>query len=120
MAPARIRELVDSTPGLVALSEVVALATALVGSAVGRRWILGGALLLVPVAEGFRAHPGAQAGAWGIVLVAVHLTAAAVWIGALLHVIRAAIALRRAGASAIPVGSNATKTPPRNPRPAVT
>lgn len=52
--------------------------------------LAGVALLGVVLLEGVRAHPREAAGAAGIALTAVHLAAAAVWIGALVHVLRLA------------------------------
>jgi copper transport protein len=101
--PGRVRGLVDSTPGLVAIVEVAALAIGLAALVAGRRRVVGAALLVVPVAEGFRAHPGIESGVWGVVLIGVHLTAVAVWAGALVHVVRAGIALRRTGDKATPI-----------------
>lgn len=101
--PRRLAHLVDSTPGILALTEVFALVAALAASAAARRRLACAALLVVPLSEGFRAHPGVQAGPWGVVLIAVHLTAVAVWIGALVHVIRTGIRLRRVGEKAAPV-----------------
>jgi copper transport protein len=94
--PARLGDLVESSPGLVATVQVMAFASALGGFSVGWGRAGGVLLLAVPVAEGFRGHPQAQAGVLGVGLVAVHLVAVALWVGALLHVIRTSIALRRA------------------------
>ena len=47
------------------------------------------ALLAVVAAEGLRAHPGASSPIWGTVLTMVHLVSASVWIGGLVHVVRA-------------------------------
>lgn len=101
--PDRVLGLVDSTPGLVAVVEVAALAIGLGALVAGQRRLAGVAVLAVPVAEGFRAHPGVEAGTWGVVLIAVHLTAVAVWAGALVHVVRVGIALRLRGGRATPV-----------------
>lgn len=95
--PGRMSRLVDSRPGIVAIVEIAGLTVALVAFVAGGQSVAGASLLAVPVAEGFRAHPGLQAGSWGIVVVAAHLTAVAVWVGALVHVIRTGIALRRSG-----------------------
>ncbi|GAA0642142.1 hypothetical protein Stsp02_20530 [Streptomyces sp. NBRC 14336] len=46
------------------------------------------------VAEGLRAHPAGASAAWGPVLTTVHLAAAAVWIGALIHLVRVGVAHR--------------------------
>ena len=48
------------------------------------------ALLAVVAAEGMRAHPHATSPIWGTALTIAHLVAATVWIGTLLHVLRAA------------------------------
>lgn len=101
--PDRICGLVDSTPGLVAIVEVAALAIGLGALAARRRQFAVAVLVALPVAEGFRAHPGIGSGLWGVVLIAVHLTAVAVWVGALVHVVRAGIAMRRGGESSSPV-----------------
>ena len=58
-----------------------------------------GALALVPLSavvllEGIRAHPGEAVGSFGVLLTVVHLAAAAVWVGGLVHVVRQAIAWR--------------------------
>lgn len=101
--PGSLARLLDSTPGRVALVEVGSWAIALAALAVRRRPVAGLALLAVPVAEGFRAHPQVQAEGLGVAVIAVHLTAVAIWVGALLHVIRAGIVLRRNGLNATPV-----------------
>jgi copper transport protein len=101
--PRRVGGLVDSPPGLVAIVEVAALAIGLGALAAGRRRLAAGLLLALPVAEGFRAHPGIESGLWGGVLIAVHLTVVAVWVGALVHVVRAGVALRLRGETATPV-----------------
>ena len=51
-------------------------------------------LLLVVAAEGLRSHTNVAAPGWGAVLTGVHLAAAAVWAGALLHTVRAGLAWR--------------------------
>jgi len=54
-----------------------------------RRFAIG-PLAVVVLAEGLRAHPEAYRPGWGAALTVVHLAAAAVWVGALIHVVRAA------------------------------
>lgn len=103
LASSSLAGLPDSTPGRVALAEVAALVAALVALVAHRRWVAGLALLVVPLAEGFRAHPQVQAGGLGVAVTAVHLTAVAAWAGALIHVIRVGIALRRRRENAAPV-----------------
>jgi len=57
-------------------------------------------LLAVLVAEGLRAHPQSYLGGAGVALTVVHLGAAAVWVGALAHVVRAARRWRHAPTAA--------------------
>ncbi len=52
-------------------------------------------LAAVAVAEGLRSHANVAAPGWGALLTGAHLAAVAVWVGALLHVVRAALAWRR-------------------------
>jgi copper transport protein len=52
-------------------------------------------LAVVAVTEGLRSHANVAAPGWGAVLTGVHLAAVAVWVGALLQVVRAALAWRR-------------------------
>lgn len=58
-----------------------------------RRWATV-PLAVVVVVEGLRAHPDAYDPGWGALLTVVHLAAAAVWVGALVHVLRTARAWR--------------------------
>lgn len=51
-------------------------------------------LLAVAAAEGLRSHANVAAAGWGALLTGVHVAAVAVWVGALLHVVRAALAWR--------------------------
>ena len=52
------------------------------------------ALTAVVALEGIRAHPGEAVGSAGVALTLVHLAAAAVWLGALVHIVRVALAWR--------------------------
>lgn len=52
-------------------------------------------LAAVAVAEGLRSHANVAAPGWGAALTGVHLAAAALWAGVLLHVVRTALAWRR-------------------------
>lgn len=57
-------------------------------------------LVAVLVAEGLRAHPDGYLPSWGAALTALHLGAAALWVGALLQVVRSGLAWRgRKGAA---------------------
>ncbi len=83
-----VQDLFGSTPGNVAAAEVLAFAVA--GAAVllhRPRWA-GLALAAVAGAEGIRAHPQAATPGWGATVIFVHLGAASIWIGALVHVVR--------------------------------
>jgi copper transport protein len=84
-----------SAPAQLLAAEVVLLAVA---AATPRRpargAVAGAALVGVVLLEGFRAHPGEALGSVGVTLTVVHLAAAAVWLGALVHLIRVAVAWR--------------------------
>lgn len=101
-----VAHVAGSTPGRVLLVELSAFTLGVVGAATRlsapRSSILLLALLAVPVAEGFRAHP-ANSTTWGVVFTAVHLTAVAVWVGGLAKVLWVAKSLRASGRAAGPV-----------------
>lgn len=79
--------------------EVVAFGVAAAVAGVPRlRPCAGSPLVAVLVAEGLRAHPEGYSPGWGAALTAVHLGAAALWTGALVHVVRTAGTWRRWGA----------------------
>ncbi|MEU1596023.1 copper resistance protein CopC [Streptomyces sp. NPDC005708] len=78
--------------GVLAVTETAAWLGVLV--ALARRWrplALAG-LAVAVVAEGLRAHPAGASALWGPVLTCVHLGAAAVWVGALVHLVWVGIA----------------------------
>lgn len=75
--------------GLVLLTEAAGLILAIAVAAAGRREWAAAPLLLVVAAEGLRSHANVAAPGWGGVVTAVHLAAAAIWVGALLHTVRA-------------------------------
>ncbi|MEU0514520.1 MULTISPECIES: CopD family protein [Amycolatopsis] len=52
-------------------------------------------LVVVVAAEGWRSHANVNAPGWGALLTGIHLAAVAVWVGALVHVARAALVWRR-------------------------
>jgi copper transport protein len=84
----------SATAGRIVAVEAAAFAAALALCAAHRR---GGAwlpTLAVPVAEGWRSHTNTAVPLWGGLLTGVHLGAAAVWIGALAHIVAAAVAWR--------------------------
>lgn len=84
----------DSWPGRVVVAEAVGFAAAVVLVALRRPVWAAAPLLAVVVAEGVRSHAQTSAPGWGAVLTGVHLAAVAVWVGALLHVVRAGWAWR--------------------------
>lgn len=86
--------LFDGRPGILALVEVAGWLCAVVVLRLGQRRLAFGALFAAVVAEGVRAHPAAESAVWGPALITVHLTAAAVWIGALVHILRVGRAWR--------------------------
>lgn len=99
-------QLLDSSPGRIAATEVGLLALVLLVLRLPTRWATVVAALLacgVTIAEGIRAHPQAELPGWGAALVAVHLLAAATWVGALVHVVRMALWRRRQGLDARPL-----------------
>jgi copper transport protein len=94
-----VQALVTGTPGRVALAEFAAFGLAAVAFRLRRVRLGGLLLLLIPAAEGVRAHPQAAAAGWGALVTAVHLTAAAIWVGALIHVLWVCLVWRRHGVS---------------------
>lgn len=86
-----VTSLWQGVPGRLLLAEAGGFLLALL---LRRRWTVA-PLLVVAVAEGLRSHANVAASGWGAVLTGVHVAAVAVWIGALVHVARAALAWRR-------------------------
>ncbi len=81
--------------GVVVSIEAAGLAAALVLLRLRRRtWALL-PLLVVVTTEGWRSHAQTAAPGWGALLTGVHLTAAAVWVGALVSTTLAVLAWRR-------------------------
>ena len=104
-----VSSLVASAPGRLAALELLLLSITTLLLLAARRTTHAALLVVVPtvafaagvaVLEGLRAHPDAVLPGWGAALVTVHLIAAAIWVGALIHVIRVAFARRRAGQAA--------------------
>ncbi|MBC2644850.1 MULTISPECIES: copper resistance protein CopC [unclassified Rhodococcus (in: high G+C Gram-positive bacteria)] len=79
-------------PGLVLLTEATGLMLAAVLASAGRRVWAAAPLVLVVAAEGLRSHANVASPGWGGALTAIHLAAAAIWVGALLHTVRAVLA----------------------------
>jgi copper transport protein len=87
----------DGRAAVVLLAEAAGLSAALALAKAGR-WALV-PLAVVVAAEGIRSHANTAAGAWGAVLTGVHLGAVTIWVGALLHTVRAIIAWRQVSAA---------------------
>jgi copper transport protein len=86
----RLAALVDAGSGRVLTVEAVGFILAAAVAASRRaRWWSAIPLAAVVVAEGVRAHPNVAVPGWGAVLTGVHVVAAAVWVGALVTVVRA-------------------------------
>lgn len=84
----------DSGPGLVVLAQLAGFGLALVLLALRRRmWALV-PLVAVPLAEGVGSHSNVELPIAGAALTGLHLAAAALWVGTLLHVGRAAVRWR--------------------------
>ncbi|MBJ8340838.1 copper resistance protein CopC/CopD [Antrihabitans sp. YC3-6] len=80
--------------GLVLIVEAIGFVLAITLTSIrGRTWPAA-ALLIVVAAEGVRSHANLAAPGWGAVLTGIHLAAAAIWVGALLHTVRAVVAWR--------------------------
>jgi copper transport protein len=89
--------LISTGPGRIVGVEALAFASAAFLGWLGRRrgdprlsGAAGLVLLAVVAAEGVRAHPHADSPVWGTTLTITHLLTAALWVGALLHVLRTA------------------------------
>jgi copper transport protein len=87
------KALLTATPGRVILAEGAAFAVCLALLRLRPKWAWL-PLLAVPVAEGLRGHVEQAAHGWGALLISVHLAAIAVWVGALVHVVVAAVRWR--------------------------
>ncbi|AII11276.1 copper resistance CopC/CopD family protein [Rhodococcus opacus] len=87
-----VRVLWQEGPGLVLLTEAAGLALAAAVASTGRRVWAAIPLVLVVAAEGVRSHANIAAPGWGGAVTAVHLAAAAIWVGALAHTVRAVLA----------------------------
>ncbi|MFF4567287.1 copper resistance protein CopC [Streptomyces sp. NPDC001435] len=80
--------------GMLAVIEAAAWLVAAVATARGWPSAAWAGLAAAIVSEGLRAHPAGASAVWGPVLTTMHLAAAAVWIGALVHLVHVGIARR--------------------------
>lgn len=96
LSPARIAE---AGPARVPVAEVALFVVAAVLTRVrrGNALAVSVPLIGVAVAEGLRSHLDSRLGALGAAVIGAHLVAAAVWVGALLAVLRGAVRWRSAG-----------------------
>lgn len=94
------RELISSGPGRMLALELLGFAMAAMAGTRARGLPAVLALAIVIGAEAGRNHVYVKAGASGWLLVALHLAAAAVWVGALVHVCRSAFGWRNANGEA--------------------
>ncbi|MEU0684438.1 copper resistance CopC/CopD family protein [Streptomyces albogriseolus] len=89
-----LASLLDTRPGVLSVVEVAAFALAGAAVLVRRRtWALV-PLAAVLIAEALRAHPQAEQAVAGPLLTFIHLTAAALWAGTLVQVLRTMAAWR--------------------------
>ncbi|TCC54477.1 hypothetical protein E0H73_38735 [Kribbella pittospori] len=83
---------------LLAVEAAVLAVPAVLGQRMRRGMVATTALVLIPV-EALRNHLGSQHGVSGVLVVAIHLVALSVWLGALFHLLRVA----RANVGGVPV-----------------
>ncbi|MEU3550858.1 copper resistance CopC/CopD family protein [Streptomyces longwoodensis] len=86
--------LFDGRAGVLAVMETAAWLVTTVALVLRRRPAAWAATACAVVAEGLRAHPAGSRAVWGPVLTVAHLTAAALWIGALAYLVRLGVARR--------------------------
>lgn len=92
--------LLDTRPGRLVAVQIGAFVLAAAAAVrPNRRWAAL-ALAVVVIAEGWRSHLQAEAAPLGSITIVVHLAAVAVWVGALIHVLRAALRWRHASGQA--------------------
>ena len=85
----------SSEPARLLAAEAALFTVAVLAARAPRRGAVAAvALVLVVLLEGVRAHPGEAVGSAGVALTVVHLAAAAVWVGGLVHVVRLAFSWR--------------------------
>lgn len=89
-----LSSLTSTRPGVLSLIEVAGFAVAAVAMLARRRAWAVTSLAAVLVSEALRAHPQAEQSVAGPLLTFIHLTAAALWAGTLLHVLRTLAAWR--------------------------
>jgi copper transport protein len=96
LQPSQVPALLQtSAPARLLAAEAALLLFAVVVARAPRRGAVASvALTGVVLLEGIRAHPGEAVGSFGVLLTVVHLAAAAVWVGGLVHVVRLAVAWR--------------------------
>ncbi|TFV79567.1 copper resistance protein CopC [Blastococcus sp. CT_GayMR19] len=87
-------DLWQAQPGQLLLTEAAGFSAAALLLWRRRHAWAAAALTAVVIAEGLRSHADVAEPVWGALLTSVHLAAAAVWVGALVHTVRTAVAWR--------------------------
>lgn len=87
-------EATGSTTGRILLIELVGFAFALVLATTNRRALVGLGLVPVLAAESWRTHTHASGGFLGSATIGIHLLVASLWVGVLVHLVRAALRWR--------------------------
>ena len=91
---ASLASVTGSTAGRLLLVEAVGFLIAVLAALRPYRWLAGCALLPVLLAEAWRSHVHAAGGWLGIATIGVHLLVAALWVGVLIHIVRAVLRWR--------------------------
>ncbi|MGH8774374.1 MAG: copper resistance D family protein, partial [Jiangellaceae bacterium] len=94
VANASVTALLDSPTGRLIAVELAAFLVAAAAAVRPFRRLIALALAVVVVAEGLRSHLHTEAQPLGSITIIVHLAAVAIWVGALIHVLRAALRWR--------------------------
>lgn len=89
-----VTTLLGDPAGRFVAAELGALTVALLAAVAPFRRVLALALLAAIIADGLRSHLQTEAPPFGSITVIVHLAAAAIWVGALIHVARTALRWR--------------------------
>jgi copper transport protein len=89
-----VAALLDTPAGRLVAVQIGAFALAAAAAVRPHRRWLAAALTVVVIAEGWRSHLQTEAPPLGSITIMVHLAAVAIWIGGLVHVLRAAVRWR--------------------------
>lgn len=98
-SPADLALALDTRAGQLTLAILLLLAVAAAAARWSRSWPIAiVALLATTVASAARGHSGTSGHSWAVPADAVHLAAAAIWVGALIHLLRVLYGARGDGA----------------------